>query len=1344
MTRLLKLIPALLCLFFCFPLVGQTSLADYNLKLLPISDMLPNSTVKRIFQDKTGFVWFATESGLCRYDGYKTETVKLADSSSFSYISNNIQCIAQDSLGRIWAGTKQGLMIVDSHCALIDLFGENPILQRRITSLLADGKYMWVGTDNGLYCYDLDRNVFRSYLNQQGSAYTIPKGSVSALLKAKDGKIWIAIWGQGLCWLDVKSSAFTRLPAIGSNNNPFSIYQDEAGVFWVSTWRDGLLRMSYDETNGKYDYKLFDIASLVPETGMRNIVYNVVEDRYRHLWLITPRGIVRMIDKENGVFEYISTQNIYPETSNFLHHVYRDNEGNLWIGATNDGVYFVSFNEQMFQYNILQDIKRQLGYTIVNDIQYINNAVWVGFTNGGVHLLDPRHNFRLLQKSNNISSITKILQIPFAGEIWSFGDNISKLTHSSSSLSALPFTLPMEGSKVLFNGNNTTDAVIDNKQRIWIASRFGVYLYPWGEKVKSFAPYFNDVIKLMVENDTTVWALSSGRGILKILEQGDHFSAKSYHVSNGKLFAREANTIFRMEDGTILIGTDNGLFIYNREQDLFESVNAKYELIEKNILNIQQDVDGNLWLTSNNKIIKIDVEKKTSTAFTSNDNIRVATFRPNSSLVLDDSLMIFGGSEGLCYFKPVEENHIATHHHVAITDIQIFNKSIFGADSGLCEYRNDSLFVTYKQNNIGLEFSSLDFSAQGNNKYAYRLKGVDADWIYVDGKRRYVNYNNLKAGRYLFEVKASGSNGAWTQDASCLYIEVIPAPYLTTQAYCVYAILLILLLGTALYLVSNRIKWRNRLMISNIEKLKSEELIQTKLRYFTNVSHELLTPLTIISCLADEIGLLQPNVSGEYQVMKANINRLKRLLQQVLDFRKTESANMKLKVGYADIVQVVKEICRLNFAPLIRDKQIAFHIHSTQEEVPGWFDQDKIDKILFNLLSNAFKYTPKGGTIEVHVDSFLQNDIQWITLSVRDTGRGIDKKLLPHIFVRFVSETHDKKIESNGIGLSLAKDLIELHLGTIQVESELGKGSLFTVRFPISESVYAEELKFERCEEIIDNKVEESSLPVEKETNEKEKQPILLVDDNPDLLNALSRFFSIRFKVYTATTGVEAIACLRENEINLIVSDVMMPEMDGIELCIEVKKNIETSHIPIILLTARTQVQDRIACYKADANAYIAKPFDLSLLEARIDNLLNMRVEKNNQYKKELHINLQDLDYNSLDQEYLNKAIETVELHLGDFDFTPEILIKEMNTTKSTLYRKLKSLTGLSTSEFIKNIRLKHACEMLQKDAGNISDIAYNIGFNDPKYFSTCFRAEFGVSPREYVKTLKKEVEISC
>lgn len=538
---------------------------------------------------------------------------------------------------------------------------------------------------------------------------------------------------------------------------------------------------------------------------------------------------------------------------------------------------------------------------------------------------------------------------------------------------------------------------------------------------------------------------------------------------------------------------------------------------------------------------------------------------------------------------------------------------------------------------------------------------------------------------------------------------------------------------------------RNALRLREIEKAKAEELNHAKLQFFTNITHELLTPLTIISATVDELKTQAPSHNDLYTVMNSNIQRLIRLLQQILEFRKAETGNLKLRVSPGDIAAFVKNAAE-SFQPLVKKRKIHFSFLCDPESMIGYFDMDKLDKILYNLLSNAAKYNKEDGFIQVSL-SYDETDKDFILLKIKDNGKGISKEKQKNLFKRFYEGDYRKfNTIGTGIGLSLTKDLVELHGGTISVESEVDHGTEFMVRIPIERSYYDEEQIDDEAISLMQNPVnyEDTQEDADVETQEVtiKANTILLVEDNGELLHLMTKLLSREYNVFTAQNGKEGIAVLEKEDVDLIVSDVMMPEMDGIEFCKYVKGHLEMSHIPMILLTAKNKEEDRAEAYEIGADAFISKPFNLTVLHARIRNLLKYKERMARDFKNQIVFEVKDLNYTSLDEDFIQRAIHCVNNHLEDPNFDQAQFADEMRTSKSTLYKKLKSLAGLNTSSFIRNVRLKAACRIMEEKGTNVrvSELAYAVGFNDPKYFSSCFKKEFDMLPSEYIERFIQNV----
>lgn len=752
---------------------------------------------------------------------------------------------------------------------------------------------------------------------------------------------------------------------------------------------------------------------------------------------------------------------------------------------------------------------------------------------------------------------------------------------------------------------------------------------------------------------------------------------------------------------------------------------------------------GHIWISTNKRVIEYDPKNGGIMDYSTMTDVMVNSFMPNSYYKTRSGKILYGGNKGISVFTPYD--HLSDNPRrirTMVSDVKIDGvSSLLEKNNQRFNLRSQIISLNAGDKNIEIDFSSLNYAFPDKIKYAYKMDGVDDDWVYVRGDRQFAFYNQLPKGKRTFYLKTTDVNGLWSNYIAEVQVFKQPAFYETLWAYLFYIVFTLLCLYLFYHRMKRRIQLRHELRIAQIDKEKSEELVQTKLRYFTNISHDLLTPLTIITCLIDDAEMTNGSRISQLTMIRSNVNKLRRLLQQILDFRKVESGNMKLSVSKSDVISFIDDVCKIHFTPLMRKKNQTFTFLTEDRHLMAYFDRDKLDKIVSNLLSNAYKYTANGGNIKLIVDSYWESENHHLRIQVVDTGEGIAPADLENVFKRFYTINKGDESESNGIGLSLTKDLVELHHGTINVESELGKGSTFTVDLPINKDSYQED---ELISEHISANGINTDLILEKEAladsqvgedTQIADVHLLLVEDNEELLFLMEKILSKHYHVLIAKDGLEALNVIKDNEIDIIISDVMMPEMDGLEFCRALKSNLETSHIPIILLTAKNTVEDRIECYNAGADGYISKPFELKILEARINNFIMHKKNKQEEFRSNVEVNIDSLEPSSIDKEFLDKVISVINSNMSEGDFDVVQLADALAVSKSSLYRKMKLATGLSPIEFIRNIRLKHGSQLLKDKSISVAEVAYECGFSNPKYFATCFKEEFGVTPKEYQKS---------
>ncbi len=889
----------------------------------------------------------------------------------------------------------------------------------------------------------------------------------------------------------------------------------------------------------------------------------------------------------------------------------------------------------------------------------------------------------------------------------------------------------------------------DKQNNIWIITGSGLLVKPYNQKnIELVSLALGTITGITEDMRGIIWIGTQSKGLFQLNIPKNHDFSHVHpilYASEEVLTSNHLRAICADLKGHLWIGTKEGNIIrYDILSHTFTDLSKQFTFMNESIISMLIDDFGDLWISTNKRLIEYDPVNQAMRVYTTTDGVAVSSFRGNSYYKDSSGKLYFGGNKGISAFNPsVHLSGNPTPNKVWISDIKINNQSLLVSNNNKnkLHLNGQTLNLEPSDKNIEINFSTLNYTFASKIRYAYKLEGVDNDWIYTDKNRQFATYSQLRKGSHRFHVKATDENNLWSDQVTELLIYKRPAYYETNGAYLLYVSCFLLAMFLVFRWTRNRIKLKNELRIAQIEKDKSEELTQVKLRYFTNITHDFLTPLTIVSCLIDDAEITSRGGNPQFKAMRSHIERLRRLLQQVLDFRKIESNNMKLSLSHGDIVAFIKQTCFKQFIPLMEKKEIDFRFHAEPAQIHAYFDTDKLDKILYNLLSNAEKYTPPKGQVGIELTLGKTARKDHLVIKVTDTGMGIPSEKQPHIFTRFYNNDIAFSGESNGIGLSLTKELVELHHGRIFVSSAPGKGSTFTVIIPIGKDSCGERESYPLASSIPEEKKNEPLVfnhmpdPVP-EQNVENGTTILVVEDNQELLSLIANLLSAHYQIITASNGVEALSIIQTHDIDIIISDVMMPEMDGFELCITLKKNIETSHIPIILLTAKSSTEDRVECYKVGADAYISKPFQLQVLEARIQNFLTNRKNKQKEFRAAAEINISRLEYQTIDEQFLVRVVQVIEKNISDTEFDINLLANSLHISKSALYRKLKMMTGLSPVEFIRNIRLKHACQLLKNEFISIAEVTYQVGFSSPRYFATCFKNEFNMTPTEYQKIL--------
>ncbi len=1331
-------------------------IAQLKFKQLSTVNGLPTNEVRRLYQDKDGYIWIATTSGLCLFDSYQIKIYKSNLYTPDLLSNNNIRCLSEDNEHNLWIGTNNGINVLNKPTGRIRKIADDRFYNNVVNTIITTrDNITFIGTEKELFRYDSKRDTcFVCAFPANFNAHLL---NTQHLYEDSHKQLWIAT-GSGLFRYDVKRDKYY----IYSFPSAHRVFEDSQHRIWVGTYGGGLYLLE-----NPYDPKITVFHRFAHQPGNENslgdnVVYAIAEDLNTHtLWVGTRSGL-SILDYNSpnvSITNYQPSKNSSFLAFNEVNAIIRDNEGIMWMGMLGGGVSYVSTGKSKFQWDALQDVKRELASNAVRSILVDDKGqYWIGIGSYGFIIKNPYtgawkyyKDMEDFSRLPELPTINTFIQSQVDKRIWMGTFSMGVYVYDSRKPSGKRIN------QISTHADNwlPSSCVYGIKEDIhgnhWFATRSGLALLTANNKGYNLTKNLYPGFFYCVEQDYQgyIWAGTGSYGVIRVTYPGgnpENMVYKEYSPQNKKLNCADVQCIYLDSKGRIWLGTDGGgLDLYDREKDEFVAVSSLLNIPGDGVFSIQEDSQGNLWLGTNVGLIKLSVqkgvEKGTYRLYTTEFGLQGNVFLRGASCKTKDGEFLFGGHNGYNYFYPTSVKDNSMVLPVVITDIKIFNNS-WNSLANKVKYAiskdapgyTKKITLGYNQNNFSIEFAALNYIAPMQCLYAYRLKGFDKEWQYTDASRRFAYYNNLNPGTYRFELKTSNEGGFWNEHPISLEVTVLPAPWKTGWAYVIYAILLLSMIYYFYRLARNRIVLKNCLHLKEMEQRKAEELNHAKLQFFTNITHELLTPLTIISATVDELKMQSPRHGNLYNVMDNNIRRLIRLLQQILEFRKAETGNLKLRVSQGDISVFVKNEAE-SFLPLVKKKKLHFSVVCDPESIIGYFDPDKLDKILYNLLSNAAKYNDEGGFIQVNCS--YAGDKDFIILRVRDDGKGISKEKQSNLFKRFYEGDYRKfNTIGTGIGLSLTKDLVKLHGGGITVESELGKGSTFIVNLPISKSYFKEEEIDEGAisiQEIIPDL--DDTITNRIKSNENKTHSVLIIEDNTDLLQLMANLLGHEYNIFTGTNGKEGVEVVENEHVDLIVADIMMPEMDGIEFCQYIKSNLEYSHIPVILLTAKNTEEDRAIAYESGADAFISKPFNLQVLHARIKNLLKAKERVAHDFKNQLVFELKDFNYTSLDEDFMRRAIACVNRHLSDPDFDQLQFIDEMGTSKSTLYSKLKSLAGLNTSAFIRNIRLKAACRIMEeKQSVRVSELAYAVGFNDPKYFSSCFKKEFGMLPSEYME----------
>ena len=1311
---------------------------------------LSNNTVNSIAEDKEGNVWFGTQDGLNVFD-YKTFTFKRlrfdADKAKVcQYTDDVVNCVRSDNSNNIWIGTRHGLFLyhptlktaTHTKAFFFDKTGCGPINNILHIQVGPLGELYMVSADNHLIKFNYKNNAIESFdLNVGNSGNLLDVKKILFLDHQND--LWIGC-PQGLLLFHPRTNTFNKLVSDQINKAINSkliegISQDEQHRIWVATDGEGLAVVDKkDFSVRKIKHELFREESLA-SNGLSTIYH----DRTGVCWIGHRRQGINFYKNSFNKFKLYkhNASKVNTLSNSDVNCVFEDSKGLIWVGSNGGGVDVFDRDDRLVQhYEYKEGVRNGLSSNkIVCIFQDHEGIFWIGTYFGGLNRFDPKTKTFTVYKHSD--------KDPFSisdDRVW----NVYEDSHSNLWISTLggglnlldratgKFTRYTESNSNLSN-NCVFSTVEDCQHRLWVCSAYG--LMQFDSKSQTFTRFIN------VPNDSR--SISS-----------------SY-----------SNALFCDSRKWIWVATNKGLNLFNPSTKSFRSFTKAQGMPSDIVLKILEDNEKNLWVSTTKGICKLSLTKVRSLDsfeysiknFYIGDGLQGNEFNESAALRTKDGELFFGGTDGMNSFYPSEIKLDNSIPKLAFTSLRIFNQEILPnqvfngrmiLETSVSETKKIQL--KHDENFFSIDFIALTYFFPEKNIYMYQLEGFDKKWIYTDGKKNTATYTNLNHGNYILRVKGSNSDGVWNKDGISIHIEILPPFWKTWYAKVFYFLFLLLVL----YLLRELVLYRERIHVKIDQDRKESERIHEldamKIKFFTNVSHEFRTPLTLILSPVEKL-LKAVHDSDEERYLKLihqNAKRLLSLVNELLDFRKLEVDGLKFNPHFGDVVHFVQETV-LSFSDLTEKKNISLVFKTDLKQLDMLFDSDKMEKIMFNLLSNAFKFTPENGSVSVDlslVDSLaskqkhenLQESKYNLEIKVRDTGIGIPSDKLDKVFIRFFQVESSHKEHGTGIGLALVQEFVKMHRGEIAVESILNEGTCFTIIMPV----------VSKEEEVISilnsDPVGNEIRLVQVQDNASDDQgtssragstglpSLLIAEDNDDLRFYLKDNFQAEYQVLEAANGKTALDLIVQHLPDFIISDIMMPEMDGIELCKKVKTDASLCHIPLILLTAKTSEQQQLEGLATGADDYITKPFNFQILEAKIKNLMVLRKNQRKKFKNKLSIEPKDISITSLDEQFMQKALDLVEKNIANADFTVEEFSRELGISRMSLYKKTMALTGKSPIEFIRILRLKRAALLLQKSQLTVAEVAYRVGFNDPRSFSSFFKTEFNMLPSQYIKQFWK------
>jgi ligand-binding sensor domain-containing protein/signal transduction histidine kinase/AraC-like DNA-binding protein len=1306
---------------------------------------LPHQQVEALMQDDKGMLWIGMRNGLSRYDGYNIVSYFNQADNPHSLSQNFVKAIYQDSKKRIWIGTCKGICM---YRPATDDFQCYELSGSAIVSIVETGAGKIVCGGDQLYLFDEEADAFVVHPRQDSEF-------ILSMAIDRNNRLYIST-NRSIFYYDASFSKITQInPAylaefITGFDGIIPLFCDSKGTLWIGRNGKGVMNM-HPETGELNIYHPSQISD--------GIVRTISEDDRGRIWLGTEKGIT--ILNPDGVTEVLQQDFVDKNklNDNAIYAILCDREGNIWIGTYFGGINVLLKNNEQFNWiEAGYGSKNIKGKAVRKMVEPKKNRIWTATEDGGLNIYNTLTGDT--EVFDGIPGLTHNVHELFYdeenNEMW-IGTYRNGLFHYRFSSGAWTQYIPGSGNSL------PSDAIFAiEKQRngtMWVGTILGLRYYDPVKKSFlsiSHPALDNDFIYcLLIDQEDNVWVGTRNNGLFRIDAQNHEVNGWTNKGSNPQLNDNYITSLYQDSNHRIWIGTNNGGLQYIDPSDLvIKKLNSELSLSKTTICSTIEDEFGRLWISTSQGLYQFNKELSAFICYTVEDGLPVNQFNFSSSLQAQNGLLYFGSVNGLIFFDPKAIREERKVFYVHLSHLNIDNQTVTAkdADSPLTAALDDMSSITFSYNqsrSFDIDYAAISLGNTSTINYQVRLLGMDEKWRNVGQERKFIG-SNLPSGTYTLQIRANNSNEGWEQaPVKAIKLIIRPPFYLSLWAFLSYFIVLVLSLYTCYRIFSARLREKNAVRIANMEKEKLEEINKIKMEFFTSVSHELKTPLSLIMAPLKHISQHQellPESSERLEIAIKNTHKMAVLIDELVTFNKVESGNFQFYIQKGNPLDFIENVAQL-FKESASGKSISFYVHCENNGEDVWFSPSYVERITNNLLSNAIKFTPPDGKIFINAAITDNPDgYTYLRIEVKDTGIGIASEELNNIFGKYYQTKRGHNVNNKGwgLGLALVKRLTAIHKGNVSVESAIGKGSCFTVNLNASESAFDPRNKINSDKTLVSlNQYEfatpylesalSTPLPVDNE-NTALQPAVLLVEDNVELLQFLSGIFSPKYHVFLAENGLEALDIARKYPIDLVISDVVMPEMDGNTLCRKLKNDISTSHIPIILLTAKNDTDDIIKGYESGAEAYVQKPFDPQILELQVKNIIQIKQVQREKIADTLGSDVESTALSKFDKEFISKINELIEKNIENDGFSVVDVTQNLGVSRSLLHVKMKSLLNISMGDYIRKKRLNKACELL-REGYNVSETTWKTGFTDPNYFSKCFKREFGVRPTDFQRS---------